>query len=327
MKVSVKSNGVFSITCKNTVLSDCYPGMDGTPIHAEKVTIHSEETLCHITYEMTKGTIHLTIVWKACDVNITAILSGFEEMPCWLDVICQANMSGFKGAFRQGFGMCGPSGNIAFEEGEKTLEPVDSHGLIALKGDVHHLIISAAQHDRFVNRHQVQFRKNGFPQMYGDSQHTEKRYTAGFRLERMEAENLTLPALKFRSFDRLDDGVRDAAMAIGAAMKARTHLGPAFHWCSWYYLYYNFCHDDLKAYLEQFSKIKETIPFQYIQIDAGYFPSCGDWLQTNHRFPEGLRAAFDSIRTHGFKPAIWIGPFMIGNRSCLYREQIGRAHV
>ncbi len=308
------------VECQNTILSDCYPGMDGSPIKPEKVIIQQEEGLCSIIYQLAKGTINITIAWNTCEAKISTILSGFGRMPCWFDVICQANMSGFHGAFRQGFGMCGPSGNISFSEYETQQEPVDSHGLIALKGDSHHLIISADKHDEFVSRHQIQFRKNGFPQMFADSQHTEKRYSAGFRLENIEAEDLTLPVLRLRSFDRLDVGLRDAANEIGTAMKARNHHGPAFHWCSWYYLYYNFCQPDLEDYLEHFAEIKEEIPFQYIQIDAGYFPSCGDWLQTNHRFPEGLRAAFDSIRRHGFKPAIWIGPFMIGNRSCLYQD-------
>ena len=260
LKVSVKRNGAFTVECKNTVLSDCYPGMDGFPIRPEKITIHQEESLCDIIYELANGAIHLTIAWNSCEAKISTILSDFGEMPCWLDVLCQAKMSGFQGAFRQGFGMCGPSGNISFDECEAKQEPVDSHGLIALKGDAHHLIVSADRHDRFVNRHQVQFLKSGFPRMFADSQHAERRYSAGFRLENIAAGSLTLPVLRLRSFDRLDIGLMDAAKEIGTAMKARNLHEPAFHWCSWYYLYYNFCHGDLKDYLKHFQKSKKKFP-------------------------------------------------------------------
>ena len=69
------------------------------------------------------------------------------------------------------------------------------------------------------------------------------------------------------------------------------------------------------------ANLPKTAPgLQYIQLDAGYCPSLGDWLQPNHLFPEGLEKAAATIRKAGYLPGIWIGPFMVGDQSALFRE-------
>ena len=44
---------------------------------------------------------------------------------------------------------------------------------------------------------------------------------------------------------------------------------------------------------------EEKPPIRYFQIDAGYFPSTGDWLECTERFPLGLQEAFDRINQAG----------------------------
>ena len=66
--------------------------------------------------------------------------------------------------------------------------------------------------------------------------------------------------------------------------------------------------------------MEEKPPIRYFQIDAGYFPSTGDWLECTERFPLGLQEAFERINQAGYLPGIWVGAFMVGNRSKLYRQ-------
>jgi hypothetical protein len=46
----------------------------------------------------------------------------------------------------------------------------------------------------------------------------------------------------------------------------------------------------------------------------------GDWLEVKPQFPRGMKPLLDDIRSAGFIPGLWIAPFMIGNRSRLYRD-------
>ncbi|MBO4885259.1 MAG: alpha-galactosidase, partial [Clostridia bacterium] len=43
-------------------------------------------------------------------------------------------------------------------------------------------------------------------------------------------------------------------------------------------------------------------------------------LEANERFPQGLSYAAATIRAAGYEPGIWVGPFMVGDNSRLFRE-------
>ena len=318
--VKVSKNGSFTISGKKIELLNCYPGIDGNPIKPIEIKIIMKENVYEISFILEKGTIFLSIIESNSEIQIKAELLGFKKMPDWFNIISQAELCGAEGAFRQGFGMCGPSGNVEINKFEDKNEKIESYGLIALKSSENYIFMSVDTHDRFINQYNIQFVKNDMFNMFVDEKQTNKLFTVGFRLEGMDTENVCLPIVKIREDTSLEVGLKDIALKVGEAMNARNHAEPAFQWCSWYYLYYNFSQQHLNQYLEGFSKLKNEIPFKYIQIDAGYFTSCGDWLSANQRFPEGLKAAFDEIKKYNYKPAIWIGPFMVGNRSQLYKE-------
>jgi alpha-galactosidase len=46
----------------------------------------------------------------------------------------------------------------------------------------------------------------------------------------------------------------------------------------------------------------------------------GDWLDIKPQFPRGMKPVLDEIRAAGFVPGLWIAPFLVGNRSRLYRD-------
>lgn len=102
-------------------------------------------------------------------------------------------------------------------------------------------------------------------------------------------------------------------------MGAGTQTPESYHWCIWYY-YQSFDELNLTQRLSGLKQIKPSIPIQTIQIDAGYFAKPGDWLEPTRRFSHGIKAAFRQIIDAGYRAGVWIGPFMVGNRSRLYRE-------
>ncbi len=129
-----------------------------------------------------------------------------------------------------------------------------------------------------------------------------------------------LPDVVVREAPSLHDGLVRFAQDVAREMRVRPPGPPMRVWCSWYYHFQNFDEATLETYLDGFAALPDDVRPEVVQIDAGYFPSCGDWLETNHRWPSGLARAAEAIRARGFRAGIWIGPFMVGNRSRLFRE-------
>ncbi len=93
-------------------------------------------------------------------------------------------------------------------------------------------------------------------------------------------------------------------------------------WSSWYNLYTNINKDIL---LDQLLKTyavatRDYLPMRVFQIDDGFTPEMGDWLEVKTKFPRGMKPLLDEIRAAGFTPGLWIAPFMVGNRSRLFRN-------
>jgi hypothetical protein len=144
--------------------------------------------------------------------------------------------------------------------------------------------------------------------------------SAEYSLENLNAPDEILEPLYFTMDSDLEAILSGIAGDIGKTMKARLRQPPAYHWCSWYYCYNNFDQKQLEEYLEGMISTGMINELRYVQIDAGYFHSAGDWLINNPLWPQGLRGAFEAIRKAGCRPGIWIAPFMIGNRSRLFKD-------
>ena len=84
-------------------------------------------------------------------------------------------------------------------------------------------------------------------------------------------------------------------------------------WCSWY------CFGPdvtAKNVTDNLAYIKQNIPqLKYIQLDDGYQPHMGDWLETGNAFGGNLQAVLKQIKTSGFEPAIWVAPFICDSNS------------
>lgn len=93
-------------------------------------------------------------------------------------------------------------------------------------------------------------------------------------------------------------------------------------WCSWYNLYAYINEENILDHLHAASQVvkRENLPMHVFQIDDGFTPEMGDWLEIKPQFPRGMKPLLDDIRAAGFVPGLWIGPFMVGCRSKLYRE-------
>ena len=62
-------------------------------------------------------------------------------------------------------------------------------------------------------------------------------------------------------------------------------------------------------------------PGDLFQIDDGWEPAVGDWLEPDKaKFPNGMKAAADAIHEAGFRAGLWLAPFVCQKGSKLLEE-------
>jgi hypothetical protein len=111
-------------------------------------------------------------------------------------------------------------------------------------------------------------------------------------------------------------------VAQASPLKPRTHQPRITGWCSWYSLYSSISEPVLLEHLRAAARFRDQyrVPFRFFQIDDGFVPEMGDWLEARPQFPRGIAPLLAEIRAGGFVPGLWIAPFMVGNRSRLYAD-------
>lgn len=302
MDYKLHKNGCFDIYGENVQLYNIYPAINGLSLSPVSVSVKGDT----LTYQLEKGSIELCFVKTEREVEVICSVCEVKGIHD-IEPIANANVKGTDSVFIQGFGMEGPSGcnSIGYEM-------LSSNGLISLYKENAALFVYATDHKHYINRYSVRKTKSLFA-------NDRVCFSGGFNLENTVESNINLPSIFFTEEETLATGLKNCAKKVAATMGAREAKPPVFHWCSWYYLYHNLSQKLLEEYLDGFKEV-EDIPFRYIQIDAGYTPSIGDWLLPNHLFPEGLKKAADTIINAGYKPGIWIAPFIVANQSKLCKD-------
>jgi alpha-galactosidase len=86
-------------------------------------------------------------------------------------------------------------------------------------------------------------------------------------------------------------------------------------WCSWYSLYGAIDEPILHRTFDE----QSDLPFDVLQVDDGWEVAVGDW-QPNEKFPSGMKALADRIRTSGRTPGLWLAPLLAVPSSALFRQ-------
>jgi alpha-galactosidase len=128
---------------------------------------------------------------------------------------------------------------------------------------------------------------------------------------------------QLEKFAFVSGGDREALLAsvavrLGEHHKPLSSSTPPSGWCSWYCFGPNVT---AKQVLDNLDVIARDIPgLRYIQIDDGYQPAMGDWLETGNAFGGEVQTVLRQIRDRGFEPAIWVAPFIAEEGSRLFKE-------
>ncbi len=88
-------------------------------------------------------------------------------------------------------------------------------------------------------------------------------------------------------------------------------------WSSWYYYFNRLTPEGLRKNLARLQEL--NLPLTWFQIDDGYQRRVGDWDEPASGFEDmpGLAA---EIRSAGYRPGIWLAPFIADRSSRLVRE-------
>ena len=105
------------------------------------------------------------------------------------------------------------------------------------------------------------------------------------------------------------------AHELGTRFGVRSNKPAPRVWCSWYSLYTTI--DELTLY-KTFDKLGD-LPFDVLQVDDGWQVSIGDW-EANSKFPSGMKALADKIKSTGRKAGLWLEPLIAVRSSKLFNE-------
>jgi hypothetical protein len=108
------------------------------------------------------------------------------------------------------------------------------------------------------------------------------------------------------------------AAAVGLAQNARTR-SIVNGWCSWFYTLAEVSEDEVLRNTEFAARTLKPFGLEYIQIDEGFQRSHGDW-EGNARFPHGMQWLAGRIKEHGFKPGLWVSPYVVSEQSDVFRQ-------
>jgi alpha-galactosidase len=111
---------------------------------------------------------------------------------------------------------------------------------------------------------------------------------------------------------------RAVAREHGLPEEARTAAPTG--WCSWYQFYRQVSADGIRRALHTLQAQRNELPVQIVQIDDGYQTFVGDWSTFTPGFAAGIAPLAAEIRAAGYKPGLWMAPFLVDPRARLAKD-------
>jgi alpha-galactosidase len=137
-------------------------------------------------------------------------------------------------------------------------------------------------------------------------------------LELKPGETWELEEFTFRTGSEREQLLAALAARINENHTPLRTTAPPTGWCSWY------CFGPrvtARQVLDNLDFIVRNVPgLKYVQIDDGYQPAMGDWLDTGAAFGGDVRGVLREIRARGFEPAIWVAPFVAEEKSHVFQQ-------
>lgn len=143
----------------------------------------------------------------------------------------------------------------------------------------------------------------------------------------IDCEGLVIPARSAWSLESLvvregpsrAELLGDLAKRLSRVHPRTAYPAPPAGWCSWYCFGPKVTAGNV---LDNLAAMERDYPdLRFVQIDDGYQPTMGDWLDTGPGFGgKPVQEILREIKSRGREPAIWVAPFVASPDSKVLRE-------
>lgn len=130
-------------------------------------------------------------------------------------------------------------------------------------------------------------------------------------------EEWPLETFTYQSGNDREQLLDQLAKQLNANHPPQRFESPPTGWCSWYCFGPRVTAQQVLDNLDFIAK--HTPGLRYVQIDDGYQPAMGDWLETGTAFGGNVQGVLKEVRARGFEPAIWVAPFIAEEKSKIFQ--------
>ena len=302
----IHKDGSFDLIGTSVKITNCYPALDNQSVKVLGVRISEKGNVKTIQYNLIEGMLELQFGYEGNALTIKTKLNGQTTIPEIISPLHDAVVIGANRVYRTPWGISGMGGIKDWPESSLSFNDCSSiTGLLPDSGTT--LVISTRDYKKYASF------TNTYPtQMNGG----KKLIDVCIKTEKVSVDDI--PTFYFTEHLVAYDAMRNEATEAAKLMGVKKDKPQSFHWCSWYYSYFHLSNEMVTDYLKGFKRVSPEVGIQTFQIDAGYFPHVGDWLEPSFQFPNGIQASVKEIIANNYKAGIWIGPYMVGNKSKLF---------
>ena len=325
----IYENGSYDLISRNIILKNCRPAINGQGVMPKNVFLGDSPKGKRIVYELTGGFLMLDLKTHRNAISIGAEFSGFSKAPRWFYPISQAEIFGANFFLRQCYGTGGKSNVLPISSDSfygtelKKSWSYDSFMTFALFGNEETIAIGNCDFRDFFHRSTI-YNRLHVTDIKDAKAQEQIFFESAMLLEEVPIENeyIKLPDLYFFAGNQPVETLRELAWKQSDISGARQGTSTSFHWI----LKPEDKHLNgfryLKEQVDYLTKSEPIVPVKTIMIDAGYC-TVGDWLQPNENWPGGLDRAAREIFKNGYRPGIWIAPFVVSENSKVFKQYPG----
>ncbi|TAF78803.1 MAG: alpha-galactosidase [Sphingobacteriales bacterium] len=308
LQTNIHADGSFDIVGSHVQIKNCYPALDNKHIKAIGVKISQKADVKFIEYQLLKQKLTLEFGYENQILYLKTQISQPKNISNKVSIIKYGQVVGANKVYKTPVIIGGKGGIFNWpDKSDKKLNCESITGLVPDSGAT--FVISTHDYKKYISTTSV---------LPTENFEGQKLVDVSINTEGVPATNI--PVFYFSQNASAYDAMRSQAQAAANFMGAKNNKSQSYHWCSWYFTYYHLTQNMVTDFVKGFKSVSPAVNIQTFQIDAGYHPHLGDWLEPSTKFPNGLASSVKEIIANNYKAGIWIGPYMVGNRSKLYAQ-------
>jgi hypothetical protein len=306
--LNLYEDGSYDLRLGDTSIVQCFPGLNGSRLSGARVQVEGDLHAATASYKTPDFTLVLSWTAREGYLSLKPELRDIKlDAVEKLSVLQDAYVSGAEKVLAHGYFSWDQSFLLDAEE----LDTAEGNGVTAIMGASEVGLAGYLVHD-------LLFQTFNFRSEQNQIRLSAESYLEGKDLASISQFNF--PEMVFMSQSDLDAGQKKWADLCVQASSMKACKPTTKGWCSWYYDYFWFSGDILESHLKNFAPFKAELDLDVFVIDANHFEHLGDWLEPDPKFYKGLEYYAGQIKEAGYIPGVWIGPWMVADRSRLYRE-------